>query len=851
MYTRHSNKICILNLGPGKQYDHTKDGVDVKKAWTSKHTDAVNKLKHTICSYPILRQYDHTKPIVVVSDASDYAIGGALIQYYGDDPCAVAYASRRLSAAEKNYSVQEKECLAIKYCLGKFKHYVLATNITVKCLSDHQSLQYLTKGHPINGQAGGRIARWAHELSGYDYKIEYLPGKKNVVGDILSRLISAEDASSESNRPRDTSDSLIAMTPETQRASAIYYKASNHLLHEERRNDPPEGSLHHQPGAADTNKLLEGLHEMEHESVFFIGASFGNAIVKIEKHHYMRCPDFALIFQALSSATDQHDLHDEITKGLETNNVRTAYEGKKTLTPSVYKPPPEVMQQYSIHNGLLYRTSTDYTDRLCVPDTSTSTDEGEETLRQQFVNHVHNNSLHVHLGQQRTIYEVKRRATWPHMTVDTNDIISRCDQCQRNKTNRKRYQGPLQTLSKPIRPGTHYSVDFVTPLPRSGHKGYDQLFVIVDRYSKFTWLIPTHTTADAKITAEQFISNVVYTHGIATEITSDQDVRFRHENGFWQQFFNFIGTSLILSSARHQNTNGTAERQIAHVEELMRMGINYQQDNWVSLLPRIQFTMNTTIAAQLGYSPYFIERGRQPSLPLDVDVATRQNREPPENTKDFTYRIWVLDDTLRERRQAIDIWRAKHADQRRRHVDERIQVGSMVWLSTKDITLPWDKERRTKKLRQQYYGPFEVLQQTSPVSFRLKLPEASHLFPIFHANLLLPASDVNRHGERRQPLPAVSPEDSTYEVEGILAKRVTNGGKTEYLVHWKSYLYEEATWEPETNLNGCNDLLLKFEAKYGHDQLQHAGTPVSTKRALEIAKEASKKKRKNANTTSS
>ena len=116
----------------------------------------------------------------------------------------MAYVSRRLSPAERNYSVQEKECLAIKYCLGKFKHYVLATNITVKCLSDHQSLQYLTKGHPINGQAGGRIARWAHELSGYDYKIEYLPGKKNVVGDILSRLISAEDASAELSRPRDT-----------------------------------------------------------------------------------------------------------------------------------------------------------------------------------------------------------------------------------------------------------------------------------------------------------------------------------------------------------------------------------------------------------------------------------------------------------------------------------------------------------------------------------------------------------------------------------------------------------------------------------------------------------------------
>ena len=183
--------------------------MDVKSAWTKRHTDAVTKLKHIICSYPILRQYDHTRPIIVVSDASDYAIGGALIQYYDDNPCAVAYVSRRLSPAERNYSVQEKECLAIKYCLGKFKHYVLATNITVKCLSDHQSLQYLTKGHPINGQAGGRIARWAHELSGYDYKIEYLPGKKNVVGDILSRLISAEDASAESSRPRDLKVLLV------------------------------------------------------------------------------------------------------------------------------------------------------------------------------------------------------------------------------------------------------------------------------------------------------------------------------------------------------------------------------------------------------------------------------------------------------------------------------------------------------------------------------------------------------------------------------------------------------------------------------------------------------------------
>jgi hypothetical protein len=103
---------------------------------------------------------------------------------------------------------------------------------------------------------------------------------------------------------------------------------------------------------------------------------------------------------------------------------------------------------------------------------------------------------------------------------------------------------------------------------------------------------------------------------------------------------------------------------------------------------------------------------------------------------------------------------------------------------------------------------------------------------------------VERHGKRRTPLPAVSTKDNTYEVEGILAKRVGSGDKTEYLVHWKSYHYEEATWEPVANLKGCNDLLLKFEAKYGHEQLQHAGTPVSAKRATEIARATNKKKRR-------
>ena len=178
-----------------------------------------------------------------------------------------------------------------------------------------------------------------------------------------------------------------------------------------------------------------------------------------------------------------------------------------------------------------------------------------------------------------------------------------------------------------MRPGTHYAIDFVTPLPKSGSAQHDALLVICDRFSKNVVLVPTWTTASAKLTAEQFIKHIIYVHGIATEITSDQDVRFRFEESFWQNFFRYIGTALCMSSARHQNTNGTAERSIAYVEELLRMGINYEQNNWSQLCPRIQHSINTS-KSSMGYSPYFVERGRHPLTALDRDVAKNPSRGP-------------------------------------------------------------------------------------------------------------------------------------------------------------------------------------------------------------------------------
>ena len=131
----------------------------ISSRWGPAQSKAVRDLKAAITSYPVLRQYDHSKPIMIVTDSSAYAIGACMFQYHEDEPCAIAYASRMMTGAEKNYAVREQECLAIKWAIGsKFRHFVLGTNFTIKCLSDHRSLEFLKNGR----ESGGRIARWAN-----------------------------------------------------------------------------------------------------------------------------------------------------------------------------------------------------------------------------------------------------------------------------------------------------------------------------------------------------------------------------------------------------------------------------------------------------------------------------------------------------------------------------------------------------------------------------------------------------------------------------------------------------------------------------------------------------------------
>ena len=156
---------------------------DVPFEWTPACDRAFQAIKRSLTEAPILAQPDFERPFFVVCDASNYAIGAALLQTDADGrDRAISYQSRRLQGPERNYPVHDKELLAMRYALIKFRVYLLGSRpFTV--YTDHASLRTATKSPHLSQ----RMARWLSFFAEYNFEVKYKPGRENVLADGLSR----------------------------------------------------------------------------------------------------------------------------------------------------------------------------------------------------------------------------------------------------------------------------------------------------------------------------------------------------------------------------------------------------------------------------------------------------------------------------------------------------------------------------------------------------------------------------------------------------------------------------------------------------------------------------------------
>ncbi|XP_046854150.1 uncharacterized protein K02A2.6-like [Xenia sp. Carnegie-2017] len=161
---------------------------EVSWKWSEECQKSFETLKVLLETAPVLTHYDPKKPVRLATDASSCGIGAVLsnVSDEGEEQ-PIAYASRTLSSSEQNYSMIEKEALAIIFGLKKFHQYVYGRRFPL--ITDHKPLtMILGPKRAVPVLAVSRLQRWAIQLGAYQYDIEYRTSKNNANVDALSRL---------------------------------------------------------------------------------------------------------------------------------------------------------------------------------------------------------------------------------------------------------------------------------------------------------------------------------------------------------------------------------------------------------------------------------------------------------------------------------------------------------------------------------------------------------------------------------------------------------------------------------------------------------------------------------------
>lgn len=406
---------------------------------------------------------------------------------------------------------------------------------------------------------------------------------------------------------------------------------------------------------------------------------------------------------------------------------------------------------------------------------------------------------------------VKREFYWPGLRNFVAEFCRTCDVCPRNKSLRHKPYGLLKQLPIPQRPWESISADFIVELPSSTdsitNQSHDVLLVVVDRLSKMSLFIPTTTTATSEDLARLYIKYVFSKHGVPSDIISDRGSTFT--SAFTTSLGLLLGIKLNFSTAYHPQTDGQTEQTNQQIESYLRMYANYQQDDWVDLLPVAEFAYNNATHSATQVSPFFANYGYNPKATLSLDVSV-----PDPTAHDFTKPLSDLHDYCREQIAIAQAQYQAPADARRRAIPENVfEVGRKVWLNAKNIKT----KRPSKKLDSKKLGPFVIERKISSHAFRLTLPHGMRLLhPVFHVSLLDPYHE-NAIPRRTQPppLPVEVDGETQYEVAGILDSR-RHRRQLQYLVRWAGYegTAEATSWEAAANVENSPVLLTQFHARY-------------------------------------
>src|SRR5260370_5298650 len=214
------------------------------------------------------------------------------------------------------------------------------------------------------------------------------------------------------------------------------------------------------------------------------------------------------------------------------------------------------------------------------------------------------------------------------------------------------------------------ALDFITKLPKS--KGYDAVLMVTDHdCTKATIFSPCCEEITAKEMVLLYVNHVFLRFGLPSRVISDRDPRFTSK--FMREVCSILGIAQNISTAYHPRTDGQSEWTNQWLEQYLRFWANERQDNWVPLLPLVEFAHNNWTHEGTRESPFFVMMGYNPR-------ADWTNRPSP--IPQVTMRLEQFHEAQHHAQElmikAQQLW-VKHCDK------PSYQVGDQVWLEGKHL----------------------------------------------------------------------------------------------------------------------------------------------------------------------
>jgi transposase InsO family protein len=663
--------------------------------WEMQQQINFEKIKVLLSNEPILQYPDFDKEFILTTDASDEGIGAVLSQGRIGNDLPVAYASRTLNKAERNYNTTEKELLAIVWATKHFRPYLYGKRF--KIVTDHKPLTWLFNVK----DPSSRLMRWRLKLEEYDYEVLYKEGRQNTNADALSRtpqisVLQVQASTSDNKNPSYSLFLQHALNDALWKTDNIIPQISGNikgLLVKEthaspkikitlsKKNGNKTEDLTLTPGNI---KITKGKHPIE---VNLITRKEGNSTAEMED--IFNC----LIKLKRYVISNNHTVISIAPIGDVTNKIKI-----NQMIKYIFKDTP-----IKVH--ILESLIQEITD---------------SAIKQDILRELHNSIIGGHKGITKTLKRVQQYYSWSGMKQDVKRYIKTCHDCQKRKLVREKTKAPMLITDTPNEAFEKVAIDIVGPLPET-EKGHKYILTTQDLLTKFCTAYPLLDTNSTTI-ADTIINKYIYTFGSPKELLSDQGSNISGE--LMKAVAKIFKIKQVKTSVYHPQSNGALERSHHVLAEYLKPYINQNQNNWDSFLDAAMFSYNTAYHEGTKISPYELVFGRRPRLPSTL-IEPRQGITHKDFLVDLTNKLNYLKKNARD-----NLIKAKESA--KKHYDKKIKPlvldpGDYVYVLHETV------RAGSKKLTDQYDGPFQITRKLSDVNYEIKRGNRSQ---VLHVNKL-------------------------------------------------------------------------------------------------------------------